>query len=383
MPRRFVTRRIDTQKSQLHARMASRNGRRRGGETAGRDPPGGGRGHRRRLPRSCAPLAEGGMGTVYEVGADRHRGAPRPQGDARPVCPRRRPARSLRARGTARGGDPERSRRAGHRRRRRRADAARSTSSWSCSKVRRSRASCGGEAAFAWVDVARDRAPDRARARRSARARHRASRPQAGERLPLALAARRASRSWSRCSTSASPRRWQSGGESTRAILGTPAWMAPEQSTARRGGRAPGGRVGARLAGVHAARRASTSSRARTRRTRRRRRVLREVVLEPMVPASRARGPARAAPIGFPRASTSGSRAALHRNAERRFADATRRLRGAREASGAIAAQSPFPVASTIRPRPLVGSVASLRIDTPITAIETPHPSRVRVARAP
>jgi phosphate transport system substrate-binding protein len=169
------------------------------------------------------------------------------------------------------------------------------------------------------------------------------------------------------------------GGEATRAILGTPAWMAPEQ-TAVEGEVGPQADVWALgllafmlLAGRHyfpsaTVKNVSTAA------------VLREVVLEPIIPASE-----RAAQLGAADRLPAGFDAwfarCVHRNAERRFPDAS----AAYEALAALSAPSPAEPA----PVPLVkdpppSSAAGLdRPETPVTAIESPHASRASRARRP
>jgi phosphate transport system substrate-binding protein len=161
------------------------------------------------------------------------------------------------------------------------------------------------------------------------------------------------------------------GGEATRAILGTPAWMAPEQTTVD-GDVGPQADVWALglltfilLAGEHyfpsaAAKNAVTAA------------VLREVVVEPIVPASE-----RAAQIGvadhFPPGFDAWFARCVHRNPERRFPDAGT----AYHALAALPAPTPAePAPASISKNPPPSSSSALmRLDTPITAIETPHAS--------
>jgi phosphate transport system substrate-binding protein len=170
----------------------------------------------------------------------------------------------------------------------------------------------------------------------------------------------------------------QSGGQTTLSVLGTPAWMAPEQST-------PDAEVGPQadiwalgllafilLAGTHyfpsaAHENAATAA------------VLREVVLEPMVPASE-----RAAQLNvadrLPASFDEWFAHCVHRNPDRRFADANQ----AYAALAALPAPSPVePAPVPIAQDPPPSSASLQRVDTPITAIETPHPSRARALTAP
>ncbi len=167
------------------------------------------------------------------------------------------------------------------------------------------------------------------------------------------------------------------GRESTLAILGTPAWMAPEQTTADAdvGPQADVWALGLLafllLAGQHyfpsaVGKNPSTAA------------VLREVVLEPIVPAS-----ARAAALGvsdrLPRGFDDWFARCVHRNPQRRFDDAS----AAYDALAALPAPSPsdapLPIAEDPPPS---RSAVLMQPETPITAIETPHPSRVGLARS-
>jgi phosphate transport system substrate-binding protein len=165
--------------------------------------------------------------------------------------------------------------------------------------------------------------------------------------------------------------------EATRAILGTPAWMAPEQTTVD-GDIGPQADVWALgllafmlLAGKHyfpsaAEKNVSTAA------------VLREVVVEPIVPASeRAEklGVADRLPPGF----DGWFARCVHRNPERRYADA----RVAYDALAALPAPSPAePAPVPIAKDPPPSSSSPLqRPETPITAIESPHASRASRAR--
>jgi phosphate transport system substrate-binding protein len=169
----------------------------------------------------------------------------------------------------------------------------------------------------------------------------------------------------------------QSGGETTLSVLGTPAWMAPEQST-------PDAEVGPQadiwalgllafmlLAGKHyfpsaAQKHAATAA------------VLREVVIEPMVPASQRAAQLDAADR-FPAGFDDWFAHCVHRNPDRRFADANQ----AYAALAALPAPSPADAPVPIAQDPPPSTVSVPRIDTPITAIETPHPSRARALSAP
>jgi phosphate transport system substrate-binding protein len=168
------------------------------------------------------------------------------------------------------------------------------------------------------------------------------------------------------------------GKEATLAILGTPAWMAPEQTTADAdvGPQADVWALGLLafllLAGQHyfpsaVGKNPSTAA------------VLREVVLEPIVPAS-----ARAAKIGvgdrLPAGFDEWFARCVHRNPERRFENAS--------AAYDALAMLPAPTPREPAPRPIAQdpppsrTSALMQPETPITAIETPHPSRVALARA-
>jgi phosphate transport system substrate-binding protein len=167
------------------------------------------------------------------------------------------------------------------------------------------------------------------------------------------------------------------GSEATRAILGTPAWMAPEQTTVD-GDVGPQADVWALgllafmlLAGQHyfpSARGKSVSTAA----------VLREVVVEPIVPASE-----RAAQLGVADRLPAGFDAwfsrCVHRNPERRFADAP----AAYDALAVLPAPSPAePAPVPIAKDPLPSTTFPFeRPETPITAIESPHASRASRAR--
>jgi phosphate transport system substrate-binding protein len=166
-------------------------------------------------------------------------------------------------------------------------------------------------------------------------------------------------------------------GDATRAILGTPAWMAPEQTTtdAPIGPQADVWALGLLVfilvAGQHffpsgATKNAATAA------------VLREVVLEPIVPAS-----ARAAQLGvadrFPAGFDAWFERCVHRNPNRRFDDA----HAAYEALASLprpAPAEPVPVPIAKDPPPSAASMPRT-IDTPVTAIESPHASRASRAR--
>ena len=163
-------------------------------------------------------------------------------------------------------------------------------------------------------------------------------------------------------------------GEATGMALGTPAWMAPEQTTADEDVGPPadvwalGLLAFMLLTGRHFFGSANAKSAPTTA-------VLREVVLDPIIAASE-----RAAQIGCPDRLPPDFDAwfahCVERDSKRRFPDASSAYEAFAnlapprplEPIPAVTASSPIPVADA-------GS-SSLRIDTPITAIETPHPSR-------
>jgi phosphate transport system substrate-binding protein len=170
------------------------------------------------------------------------------------------------------------------------------------------------------------------------------------------------------------------GVEATGTMLGTPAWMAPEQTSVEEGIGptadvwALGLLAFALLTGRHFFQSANSKSAPTAV-------LMREVVLEPIPPAS-----VRAAQIGRADRLPPDFDAWFASCVER---DATRRLPDAGAAYAALAllpAPTPLePIApSTPTPSPAAGNdAASLRIDTPITAIETPHASRISRGRAP
>jgi phosphate transport system substrate-binding protein len=164
-------------------------------------------------------------------------------------------------------------------------------------------------------------------------------------------------------------------GEATVAVLGTPSWMAPEQTTADApiGPQADVWSLGLLtfllLTGSHyfsSANNASVQTAA----------VLREVVLDPLLQASdRARqlGEAERLPDGF----DAWFSRCVDRSPANRFGDA----RSAYEALTKLPAPEPTglqpPVRSWSQP------IAVPRVETPITAVETPHASRVSARLAP
>jgi phosphate transport system substrate-binding protein len=167
------------------------------------------------------------------------------------------------------------------------------------------------------------------------------------------------------------------GSEATRAILGTPAWMAPEQTTvdAEVGPQADVWALGLLafmlLAGQHYFPSAATRNPATAA-------VLREVVVEPIVAASE-----RAAQLGvadrFPPGFDEWFARCVHRNPGRRFADAD----AAYQALAALPAPTPAePAPLPIAKNPPPSSSSTLmKLDTPITAIESPHASQASRAR--
>ena len=164
-------------------------------------------------------------------------------------------------------------------------------------------------------------------------------------------------------------------GEATGVALGTPAWMAPEQTTADEDVGPPADvwalgllsfmlLTGKHFFGSANAKSAPTAA------------VLREVVLDPIIPPSE-----RAAQVGcadrLPEGFDSWFAHCVARDPKRRFPDAT----SAYAAFANLPAPRPLvpiPAVTASSPIPLSESAtSSLRIDTPVTAIETPHPSRV------
>jgi phosphate transport system substrate-binding protein len=161
------------------------------------------------------------------------------------------------------------------------------------------------------------------------------------------------------------------GGEATRAILGTPAWMAPEQTTvdAEVGPPADVWALGLvafiLLAGQHYFASAATRNPPTAA-------VLREVVVEPIVPAS-----VRAAQLGvadrFPAGFDEWFARCVHRNPGRRFPDAD----AAYEALAALPAPTPAePAPLPIAKNPPPSSSTLMKLDTPVTAVESPHASQ-------
>jgi phosphate transport system substrate-binding protein len=169
------------------------------------------------------------------------------------------------------------------------------------------------------------------------------------------------------------------GAESTGTMLGTPAWMAPEQTSVEESvGPATdvwalGLLAFALLTGRHFFQSANSKNAPTAV-------LMREIVLEPIPAAS-----ARAAQVGradrLPADFDGWFAACVDRDATRRFPDAG----AAYAALALLTAPTPMePVAPSTPSQPLGLSDSSpLRIDTPITAIETPHPSRISRGRAP
>jgi phosphate transport system substrate-binding protein len=170
------------------------------------------------------------------------------------------------------------------------------------------------------------------------------------------------------------------GAEATGTMMGTPAWMAPEQTSLDEtvGPTADVWALGllafALLTGRHFFPSANVKNAATAV-------LMREVVLEPIPAAS-----ARAAQVGradrLPADFDLWFAACVERDANQRFPDAS----AAYEALALLSPPTPLePIIPSSPSQPSMPSLdpSSLRTDTPITAIETPHPSRISRGRPP
>ncbi len=161
--------------------------------------------------------------------------------------------------------------------------------------------------------------------------------------------------------------------DASAAGLGTPSWMAPEQTSVDEnvGPQADVWAYGLLaflvLTGRHyfpAANAASAATAA----------ILREVLLDPLPPASQ-----RAADVGFADRLPEGFDDWFARCVER---DPTKRFLEAGAAFAALAAlPPPHPVHAPSPSLARVRAASALRVKTPITAVETPHPSRAGIVR--
>jgi phosphate transport system substrate-binding protein len=157
--------------------------------------------------------------------------------------------------------------------------------------------------------------------------------------------------------------------------LGTPSWMAPEQTAVDEhvGPQADVWAFGLlaylALTGRHYFAGANAASVATAA-------ILREVLLDPLPPASR-----RAAEVGFADRLPQGFDEWFARCVER---DPSKRFPEAGAAFDALASlPAPTPIYTPSSSLARVRAASALRVKTPITAIETPHPSRVNVLRGP
>jgi phosphate transport system substrate-binding protein len=158
-------------------------------------------------------------------------------------------------------------------------------------------------------------------------------------------------------------------GEATQAVLGTPTWMAPEQTNvgAPIGPEADVWSFGLVAFMVLTGRHYFASANVRGAGTAA---VLREVVLEPLAPSSQ-----RATEMGYadrlPRGFDEWFARCVHRTPEERFPD----VRQAFEALAALPPPEILEAPSSAIER--LRAKSAISVPTPITAIETPHPSRV------
>jgi len=163
--------------------------------------------------------------------------------------------------------------------------------------------------------------------------------------------------------------------EATAAVLGTPTWMAPEQTTidAPIGPEADVWSFGLLAFMMLTGRHYFATANLKTVNTAA---VLREVVLDPLLPASE-----RATQVGFldrlPAGFDEWFARCVDRTPAQRFGD----VRAAFDALAALPPPTPKETPSPSESRLRVQS--SIRVETPITAIETPHPSRAWRSRAP
>jgi phosphate transport system substrate-binding protein len=156
------------------------------------------------------------------------------------------------------------------------------------------------------------------------------------------------------------------GSDATAAVLGTPTWMAPEQTNveATVGPEADVWSFGLLAFSLLTGRHYFATANAKTAATAA---VLREVIVDPLRPASE-----RAGEMGFgdrlPGGFDDWFARCVDRVPLRRFHDA----REAYEALSILAAPSPSETPSPSQAR--LRALSSVRVETPITAIETPRP---------
>jgi phosphate transport system substrate-binding protein len=163
--------------------------------------------------------------------------------------------------------------------------------------------------------------------------------------------------------------------EATHAVLGTPTWMAPEQTNvdSQIGPEADVWSFGLVTFQMLTGRHYFASANVKTAATAA---VLREIVLEPLLPATE-----RAAQMGFrdrlPAGFDEWFGRCVDRLPLRRFGDA----RAAFEALAALPA--PDPVDNPSPSQALLRAQSAMRVETPITAIETPRPLRMSRSLGP
>ncbi len=163
--------------------------------------------------------------------------------------------------------------------------------------------------------------------------------------------------------------------ESTAAVLGTPTWMAPEQTTIDTpiGPEADVWSFGLltfmMLTGRHYFATAGVKSIPTAA-------VLREVVLDPLLAATE-----RATQIGFadrlPGDFDGWFAGCVDRVPGRRFSDVRAAFASLESLPAPTPKETPSPSETRLR------ALSAMRLETPITAIETPHPSRAWRSRAP